>query len=349
MNDLSKPGPIFLNDNRVPVYYKGGRNISRFRQLAMEVEGPEDWVGSTCCLPNAILPAGFDRRTGISHTSDGYLDEMIKKDLLWWLGQKSIDLYGGEFSLLVKLLDAGERLPVHAHPTQDFAMAHLNSRHGKTEAWIIFSANKGAKVWLGVKENVSKEYFLELIKKQDVESMIKCLNEYEVYSGDVIYVPAGTLHAIGEGIFLVESQEPTSFSILCEYVKFGVGESAATLGLGWESAIEAISLTPELDPRSIYFPEATDIFSSLDFKLQSLFPQKIDRFFRTFKLTVFHQAKFEIDSMTICILASGSGELRYGSSSITVKAGQTLILPAGLSSITLHGEMEIFICQPPLE
>ena len=146
--------PFQLGDNRVPVYYAGGDNIDDFRGAPGERSGPEDWVGSTSALPAAILGSDFPADTGVSRLPHGEsLRDAVSADPVGWLGPEHAAALGGDTALLVKLLDAGERLPVHCHPTRPFARRHLDSFFGKTEGWIIMRSAPGAGVWLGMRDD----------------------------------------------------------------------------------------------------------------------------------------------------------------------------------------------------
>ena len=80
--------------------------------------------------------------------------------------------------------------------------------------------------------------------------MLAAMNVVPAKAGQVVFVPAGTPHAIGPGVMLTELQEPTSFSVLAEHSAFGVGEDAATLGLGWDLALSCFDLRGrQRDPR----------------------------------------------------------------------------------------------------
>jgi len=136
--------PHRMADNRMAMFYAGGERIDRFRGLATPAVGPEDWVASVTQLPGA--PAG----TGISWLPDGTsLRRAVDVDPVGWLGEPLATRWGGSTGVLVKLLDAGERLPVHCHPSRPFAAEHLASPFGKTEGWVVLDDAPGGEVWLG--------------------------------------------------------------------------------------------------------------------------------------------------------------------------------------------------------
>ncbi len=143
----------------------------------------------------------------------------------------------------MKLLDAAERLPVHAHPNRSFARLHFGSPFGKTEAWIVLATRSpDASVAVGLREPVDRETYRGWIERQEAAALLGSLNDVRVRPGDVVFVPAGVPHAIGAGILLVELQEPTDFSIICEWTGFPVRAENASLGLGWDVAIGALDL-----------------------------------------------------------------------------------------------------------
>ena len=149
------------------------------------------------------------------------------------------------WSLWNSYLDPDQRLPVHYHPNISFAKENLHINHGKTEAWIILDAPVGAKVGIGFREKMSKADVGAMVAKHDSEGLLNSLVFKEVKAGDAIFVPAGVVHAIESGIFVLELQEPTDLSILLEWDGFAVdGDKDGHLNLGFDKALEALRLTP---------------------------------------------------------------------------------------------------------
>jgi mannose-6-phosphate isomerase len=213
-------------------FYRGGALIDRLRGEP-EHDGayPEDWLGSVVAASN---PGRDEPFAGLSRLDRGpYLRDAIRANPDAW----------GTPNLLVKLLDPVERLPVHAHPDREFARTHLGSDYGKTEAWIVIATRQAeAEVWLGLREAVERERYRDWIERQDTEALLGSLHRLTVRAGDVVYVPAGVPHAIGAGALVVELQEPTDFSIVCEWQGFPVAPEDAHLGLGWDCALGALRL-----------------------------------------------------------------------------------------------------------
>ena len=114
-----------------------------------------------------------------------------------------------EMPYLIKLIDTSLHLSVQVHPGDEFAKIHENSQ-GKTECWIILGAEEGSGIYLGLKEGVKKVDFENSLKSG--ESMDQFLVFYPVKRGDFFYVPAGSIHAIGAGVFLAEVQQSSGIT-----------------------------------------------------------------------------------------------------------------------------------------
>lgn len=111
-------------------------------------------------------------------------------------------------NLLIKLIDSAQSLSIQVHPSDEYALKYENSL-GKTEMWIILDAKEGSYINLGFNQNVKKEDFPELIKDN---SILSCLNKIYVKPSDIYLIKPGTIHAIGEGITLLEIQESSKLT-----------------------------------------------------------------------------------------------------------------------------------------
>jgi mannose-6-phosphate isomerase len=233
---------VRLTPTRVHRFYRGGALLAELRgEQAEDGFFPEEWIGSVTPANN---PGGADPEEGLSRLADGRLLRVaVADDPIAWLGEEHVARFGTSTGVLVKLLDAGERLPVHAHPDRAFARRAFDSPFGKTEAWLVLrTRQEEADVWIGLREEVEPDRFLEWIRAQDVERMLGSLNRVSVHAGDVVYVPAGVPHALGAGLLIAEVQEPTDFSLLCEWRDLPIDPEDSHLGLGWEEAVRAFDL-----------------------------------------------------------------------------------------------------------
>ena len=314
--------PVLLPPNQFHRFYKGGARIDALRGEPQGEDGrPEDWVGSTA------TSWGSDSE-GLSRLADGtILKEAIEANPEAYLGAGHVAAYGADPGLLVKLLDAGERLPVHYHPGRAFAKEHLGLRYGKTESWLILEADPGAAVHVGLKEPLDAETARRWVDEQDAGAMLAALHEIPVQAGDGILVPAGTLHAIGGGILLLELQEPTDLSVLVEWKKFGVDDGTEHLELGWATALEALDREP-IDPAALTTPAG-----------KSLLPKEADAYFRAQRITpgdTLHQ------SFSIVLVTGGEGAI----GELAVKRGSTVLIPHAAGD-TRTDAIEGIRCLPP--
>ena len=334
--------PTRLAANRFPRFYRGGQAIDELRGMAPEAGGaflPEDWVGSTT---TAFGSAG----DGLTRLEDGRtLRAAIGEDPEGFLGRRHADAYGADPALLVKLLHAGERLPVHLHPDRDFARRHLDCPWGKTEAWVVIGADGPEPVvHLGFREPMDPGRLAELVSGQRVDALLASLNAVPVASGDTVLVPAGTPHAIGQGVLLVELQEPTDFSVLLEWDGFAIdGPGQGHLGLGFDLALRAVD-------RSGRAPAELDRLRAgrgpVRPGVERLFPEEADPFFRAERLRPDPSSPLEA-AFSILVVIGGSGRLETRGGSLELVRGDTVLVPFAAGPGEVRGRLEAVRALPP--
>jgi mannose-6-phosphate isomerase len=335
--------PIELAPNQVHQFYRGGEAIASFRGIpSTDDHAPEDWVGSTATMFGA-------NGAGLSALPDGrLLRDAIAADPVAYLGPAHAAQYGADPALLVKLLDAGERLPVHFHPDQAFARSRLSLVHGKTEAWLIVETRgERPTVWLGFHDDVDLDVLAGWVDHQERASMLEALNELAVGPGDCIFVPAGLPHAIGEGIFLVELQEPSDLSVLLEWTGFEVdGARDGHLGLGfdvalesaWRSALRTEELT-ELKRQTAAAPELRP-------GARTLLSPAASSFFRAERLRPAPTVNLE-PAFSILVVVDGEGRLETDGGTVTLSRGESLLVPHAAGRGELTGSVDVIRCLPP--
>ncbi len=332
--------PVVLPPNGIPRFYLGGPEIAALRGGEPAGERvPEDWVGSTTTVFG-------DDELGLSRLPDGtLLRDAAAADPVAFLGPHHAARRGPDPALLVKLLDAGERLPVHVHPDDAFARRTLRTRYGKTEAWIVIATTKAdAGVAAGFREDVAPETLERWVREQDHDAMLGALNPLPVKPGDAIFVPAGTPHAIGDGVLIVELQQPTDLSVLLEWDGFGIeDEDEATLGLGWDVALGCVDLAA-CDPAPLRGPDPTR-----NGPVTRLLPPAADAFFRAERLAPAPIAALE-RGFAILVVTEGAGALlAEGGEPLPVRRGDTVLVPWAAGQCHLEGEVEAIACRPPDE
>jgi mannose-6-phosphate isomerase len=244
----------------------------------------------------------------------------------------------------VKLLDAGERLPVHAHPDRAFAQRHLGLDHGKTEAWLIVETREAhATVHVGFAEDVDRRELADWVDRQDGERMLGAMNELEVEPGDSIFVPAGVPHAIGEGVFLVELQEPSDLSVLLEWRGFQVdGPNDGHLGLGFDAALASVRRA------AVRADELARLGRKTAPGVRSLLPPDASAFFRAERLRPDPGVSLE-PAFAILVVADGDGQLvNEDGETLRLSRGDAALVPYAAGSTALTGAIEAIRCLPPL-
>lgn len=183
----------------IPVYKDyiwGGRNLEKLGKALPEGIVAESWEVS--CHPDgeSVISNGKYRGIPLSLYINKFQYEVMGTDIGWKPGDR--------FPLLVKLIDATDRLSVQVHPDDNYAAAYEKDKSGKTEMWYIISAKPGAKLVYGLLPGTTREMFKKALENGYAE---KHLNYIDVSEGDVINIPAGVIHAIGEGILIAEVQQ----------------------------------------------------------------------------------------------------------------------------------------------
>jgi mannose-6-phosphate isomerase len=325
--------PQLLPPNVVPHWYAGGRTLAEWRGLPPPVgdRWPEEWVAAT------VARFG-EPNLGPARLADGtLLRDAVRADPSGWLGRD--DGEPGDTGVLVKLLDAGQRLPVHVHPTREYACQHLDCAYGKTEAWYILQADEGAAVWVGWREEVGQDRLAELVEAQDAEAMLALMNRLPVRPGDGVLVPGGTPHAIGAGILLVEAQEPTDQSILLERTNTAASDDEVFLGLTRDVALSAVESTARTDVGALTRHTGADASG-----LVEVLPEEAGPFFRMELLTkgVDMPAGF-----AVAVVVSGAGALapRHGER-VDIERGQTLVVPSASGAWHIDGDVRLLVCRP---
>jgi mannose-6-phosphate isomerase len=325
------PTAIKLPPNPIRHFYRGGPAIAELRGIDVGGDhSPEEWIGSASTL------FGESER-GLSRMPDGgYVRDALAADPEGWLGAAHAARFGASPALLVKLLDAGERLPVHHHPDRPFAHEHLGLDYGKTEAWIVLAARDGAEVALGWREGVAVDTLRGWVDDQDHDALLGALNPLPVSAGDAIFVPSGVPHVIGEGMLIAELQEPTDLSIMLEWDGFGIDhERAATLGLGWDVALQSVERTAR-DAQALRGQRA-------DGTVAELLPQAAAAFFTAQRVAPAGGSVELPAGFAVVLVVEGAGSY----AGLDVSRGDVLLVPHAAGPVSADGDLVAISCRPP--
>jgi mannose-6-phosphate isomerase len=294
------------------------------------MSSPEEWLASMTTMSSS------DTR-GLSRLSDGsLLRDAVRADPEGWLGPAHVARFGPSTELLVKLLDADQRLPVHLHPDRAFARTHLSAGHGKTEAWYVLAADPGAAVRLGFVEPMGADRLRQLVAERDTDALVDALHRLTVSPGDAVLVPAGTPHCIDPGIFVLELQEPTDFSILLEARDLPLDlDRDGHLGLGYDVALEAVNRAALVDLDSLVRRgQATG----------ALMPSGAAEFFRLDSGDAPYEPGF-------AVVVGGVGRGRVvavGTPALEVRRGDAVVVPFAAGQWRIDGSARALVSRPPL-
>ncbi|MEI8165845.1 MAG: type I phosphomannose isomerase catalytic subunit [Chloroflexales bacterium] len=241
------------------------------------------------------------------------------------VGTRTVARYGADFPLLAKFIEANDRLSIQVHPDDAYAHSHeaATGFHGKMEAWYILDAAPGATVTYGLSQPCTRDEFAAAVRVGTVERLMAHL---PVAPGDVIFVPAGTLHAINAGIVLFEIQQKSDLT----YRVYDYDRLDAKTGL----------------PRELHIAKALDIShfgpaSGAKVPPLALSPGRdllvACTYFALERWTVTAPLAGVTDPASFVILTviAGAGELDWPAGTLPLDHGTSVVLPATLGAWTI--------------
>jgi mannose-6-phosphate isomerase len=353
--------PWRLHPNRVPRVYQGGLLLDRFRGAAegRDTNEPEDWVGSAtrAWTPPDAPPSEEGLAWAEVDGERRRVLELLHEDPGAVAG-RAIAGTGSDADpttgVLVKLLDAGVRLPVHAHPSRDFAARHLASPYGKAEAWIVLATRDipgqpPAHVRLGFRRDVRREELRRWIADGATDALLDAMLPRATQAGDVWFVPPGVPHAIGAGILILEVQEPTDFSIVLETRDVPIGADDAHLRLGWDLAIDAIDRQAVRDDAASGLRSTWQPGVAPPGDRQELLPRAAGPFFRAERIVASGDAAIAFEErFLVGVVTAGRGTMATAGGELEVETGDAFAVPAaavGGLRLSTADRFEAIVCQ----
>ncbi len=314
-----------------PIYKEkiwGGKKLKTVfnRKLPAENIG-ESWELTTHANGMSVVSNGPFR---------GYtLAELVKKYPQEMIGTGLHISGNGSFPLLIKFLDADNKLSIQVHPDDQYARL-AEGEQGKTEMWYIVNAEPGARLIYGLKPGTSKEDFINALQKGQLE---KCLNEVEVKKGEVYFIPAGTIHAIEEGILIAEIQQnsDTTYRV---YDWNRIGRDGKSRPLHIHKALETINFNQTNNE----FPSLISYKEGFTKKYLTACP-----YFAVELLKINKKYVLKPDGkFYILINIKGQGELSYQDMVTNLVPGKTVFIPANLKDVVIKGRLEFLLTYVPL-
>jgi mannose-6-phosphate isomerase len=254
------------------------------------------------------------------------------------LGTASLERYGTKVPLLAKFIDAAQPLSIQVHPDDEYALGReaASGHLGKAEAWYVLETLPGAEIIWGFREDMTREQVRVAVRAGELENYV---NHIPVAPGDVIYNPEGTVHAIGAGLFLFEIQQASDLTYrLYDYARRGADGKERELHL--DKALEVANLRAgswaKVVPLELEAGRRL-LVESRHFAMEALTPSALAGGARL-KLAT-SPASLELLTVT-----RGSVKLRTRSAELTLRTGNSAVLPAVLGDYLLEGEAEILRC-----
>lgn len=274
--------------------------------------------------------------SGHPNLDSEFLNEELKSIKLSELFKSKPNLFGNprveKFPLLTKIIDASEDLSVQVHPNDEYGFKYENEQ-GKTECWYILEAEENSKIVYGHNAK-SKEELKRLIESGKWDKLLKYV---DVKAGDFFYVPSGTIHAIGKGIVVLETQQSSDTTYrVYDYDRLdSIGQKRE---LHIEKSIDVITV-PHFVP-SFKVVEETNSHS----KIKTLL---LNEYFNVFSWEIFGKTHFnQYSTYSLVSVVSGDGKIKIMNKKYSISAGDHFIIPANISSWIISGELHC-ICSSP--
>ena len=266
-------------------------------------------------------------RDGLSTIAGGSFDGKTLADYIKLRGTEILGTNCRDFNdlpIMIKLLDVRENLSVQVHPPDDYALTH-EGQLGKCEMWYVLDADKNSVLYCGFKKKISRDEFLARIKDN---SLLEVLNAVPARKGSVLFIAAGTIHAVGGGVLLAEIQQNTNIT----YRIFDYGRNRP---LHVAKALDVVNFAP--------FDGGSDSYPHL----------AACNYFVVDKLTldgeILSEAGGVVDdkSFLSVLIVDGAGEIFCGGDKVSCRKGDSIFLPAGAGSWKILGSCDALLTTIP--
>lgn len=321
--------PLLFKPNLHPVIW-GGSKLCAYKGLPAQQEPiGESWEVSAVPSSTSVIANGpWEGRL---------LTEVISEMPVDILGRAVSEQYHGQLPLLVKFIDAQKDLSIQVHPNDEMAQ-RVHGKMGKSEMWYIIDAQPGSYLYAGFNKELTPEEYKEHIRNNTITSV---LARHEVSAGDVFYLPAGRVHAIGAGIFLAEVQQSSDVTYrIYDYNRPGMDGKPRELHT--ELAAQALDFHVEDEYRTSYSDKTNKANLVID---SPYFTIRV-----TECTTPFHRNLLKYDSFVVCMCMQGdcklhirpkstqtstinhqTSDINHQTSDITLPHGHSCLIPAAIA------------------
>lgn len=271
----------------------------------------ESWELSGYPSAPSVVANGYLAGKSLIELVDTYKEKIVGKNVY--------EKYNNNFPLLFKLIDANEDLSIQVHPNDEVA----NQRHqsfGKTEMWYVLYAEPSSYLTVGFDQETNKQTYLQALKNGAVDKLLK---KIKVEAGDVFFIPAGLVHAIGKGVMVAEIQESSDITYrIYDYNR--KDSQGRERELHTAQALDVINFSTSEEAKINYSKKTNESITLVHCN-----------HFKTNLLSIDQPKEYTNitnDSFTVYMCIEGAMEIWGGMGSVMVNKGETVMIPAGLES-----------------
>lgn len=299
----------------------GGDKIVTFKHLDSQLENVgESWEISGVKDNETIVKEGPLKGKSLNEVVAELKDRLV--------GKENFQRFGDEFPLLIKFIDARQDLSIQVHPNDEIAHKQGKPR-GKTEMWYLMESEPGAKLYCGLKKQITPDQYKEMV---DNDTICDVLAQYEVKEGDCFFLPAGRIHAIGSGCFLAEIQQTSDVTYrIYDYKR--KDKNGNYRELHTKLAAESINYQVENDYRTHYVGRLNKGVSLVQCPYFCTAVYDLNE-----PMTLDYS---ELDSFVILIGLKGEGRIIDNEGNeVSIMAGDTLLIPATTETLSVSGTIK---------
>ena len=281
--------------------------------------GSESWQISGVAGSETIVACGEDKGKT--------LNQIVKEQKENLIGEENYKRFGDEFPLLIKFIDAKRDLSIQVHPNDEIAKKHGKS-HGKTEMWYALECASDAKLYCGLKKEITPAEYKAMVDNDTITDALAC---YEVKEDDVFYIPAGRIHAIGGGCKVAEIQQTSDVTYrIYDYKR--KDKDGNYRELHTEKAAESIDYTVQANYRTKYQPTKNEgvLIAECPYFTTAIYDL-------TEPMTLDYS---ELDSFVILIAVKGEGAIIANGEELVFAKGDTILLPATTGEVKVKGAIK---------
>ena len=307
----------------------GGKKLQKSlgKDIGSIENAGESWEISAVEGAESVVEHGILAGNNLSELTEVYMSDLV--------GEKVYEKFGEEFPLLIKYIDANDVLSIQVHPNDDLAKERHHA-YGKTEMWYVIDAEPDAYIISGFNHDVTQEEYLAHLEAGNVD---KLMNKVPAKPGDVFFIPAGRVHAIGKGVLLAEIQQTSDITYrIFDWNR--VDKNGNKRQLHTEEALDAIDFKATHD---IKIPYQSKLNQTTNLVNCPYFVTNIVHFNQTIQ-----KEYLWIDSFKILMCIQGKGIIQYNDTKLSFNVGSTILIPASIEEITIipHTEtklLEVYI------